>query len=132
MNPRAIFSAGGADHDHIFHRERRDGETVSGAIVGRGHVPHNVARVRIECNHVRVQRAQKNFVAENCRGSLACSPPNRSRSFATFRRTRRPLGSHLSERLSGKHPAGRRRYDRLPELQYLLCITMILRSRWKN
>ncbi len=61
----AVLSAGHANHDQILHCQRRDGETVPGAIVGRDHVPRHVSGLCVEGDHVRIQRSEKNFVAKN-------------------------------------------------------------------
>src|SRR5579864_2009599 len=60
-----VLAAGDANDDEILHREGRDGETVTGLVVGGGHVPGDVAGLGIESDYVRVQGAQENSVAED-------------------------------------------------------------------
>ncbi len=65
-----VLAAGDADHDEILHRQRRNCETVSGSIVRGNFVPHDVAGLRVERDDVRIERSEKNFVAQNRQSAI--------------------------------------------------------------
>ena len=58
----SVLAAGNADHHQILHRQRSDRKAVSLLIFGGHNVPDHIPRLRIERNHVSIERPQKNFV----------------------------------------------------------------------
>ena len=66
----SVLAARHADDDQSLHRQRRDREAVSRAIIRRDHVPHHGPGLGVERDHVRIQRAHKNLVAQNCEPAI--------------------------------------------------------------
>ena len=61
----SVFAAGNANYDKIFYCQRRDREAVAFLVFGRHDIPDHVSRLRIERDYVRIQRPEKNLVAQN-------------------------------------------------------------------
>ena len=73
-----VFASGNSNEHKIFDHQRRKRNAVPLVVVGRADVPNDVACSCVKRNHVSVERAQKNFVAENSRPAIhaAATRPN--------------------------------------------------------
>jgi len=61
----SVLAAGNANDDKVFHRERRDGEAVALLVFGRYNIPNRTPGLGVERDHVRIERPQKNLIAQN-------------------------------------------------------------------
>src|SRR5712692_1853353 len=66
----AVFAPGNANHDQVLDRERRCREAVTEFVVEGGHIPDQAAGLGVECDYVRVEPAQKNFIPQDGESSI--------------------------------------------------------------
>ena len=65
-----VFAAGHANQHEIFDHQRRERNAVALTVVRGADVPYDVAGFGVERDHVRVERAKKNPVAENSESAV--------------------------------------------------------------